>query len=105
MSKEPMGREDVLARLALAEAEVRALGVRRLARFGSPARGEAGAGSDVGVLAGFAPAGKSYASFPDLCALLEWWLDRPVEVVTTGALSPYIGPHVLAEAADVLRAA
>jgi hypothetical protein len=30
---------------------------------------------------------------------------RPVELVTTEALSPFIGPRILAEAQDVLRAA
>ncbi len=40
-----------------------------------------------------------------LADLLEETLGHPVEVVTTEALSPYIGPHILAEATDVLRAA
>lgn len=32
-------------------------------------------------------------------------LGRRVELVTTEALSPYIGPRILAEAEDVVRAA
>jgi predicted nucleotidyltransferase len=40
-----------------------------------------------------------------LADLLESVLERQVELVTTEALSPYLGPHILAEAADVLRAA
>ena len=44
-------RERVLALLRAKEGELRALGVRRLRLFGSIARGEAGPGSDVDLLA------------------------------------------------------
>jgi hypothetical protein len=37
--------------------------------------------------------------------LLEDALGRRVELVTTESLSPYLGPHILAEAEDVVRAA
>jgi predicted nucleotidyltransferase len=40
-----------------------------------------------------------------LADLLERTLEHRVEVVTTESLSPFIGPHILAEATDVLRAA
>jgi predicted nucleotidyltransferase len=40
-----------------------------------------------------------------LSELLEKYLGRPLELVTTDALSPFIGPRILAEAQDVLRAA
>ena len=40
-----------------------------------------------------------------MSGLLEDLLGRRVDLVTTEALSPYIGPHILAEAADVLRPA
>jgi predicted nucleotidyltransferase len=40
-----------------------------------------------------------------LSDLLESRLGRPVELVTTEALSPFIGPRILADAQDVLRAA
>lgn len=99
------GREEVIARLASVEAEVRALGVRRLALFGSFVRGEAGAGSDVDILVEFGPEQKTYDRFLELSELLERLLQRSVEVVTTEGLSPYIGPHILAEAEDVIRAA
>jgi len=95
-------REEAIGRLVSAEAEVRALGVRRLALFGSFARGEADAASDVDILVEFNPEGKTYDRFLELCELLERVLQRHVEVVTTEALSPYIGPHILAEAEDVV---
>lgn len=98
-------RADVLERLRAAEAEIRGLGVCRLALFGSFARSEPRPDSDVDVLVEFAPEQKSFDRFMRLCDLLEERLARRVDVVTPEALSPYIGPHILAEAQDVVRAA
>jgi uncharacterized protein len=92
-------------RLSGCEQEIRALGVMRLALFGSVLRGEPRADSDADVLVQFAPGAKSYDRFLALLELLEGRLGRPVELVTTEALSPFIGPRILAEAQDVLRAA
>jgi hypothetical protein len=47
---------------------------------------------------------KSFERFLALSDLLEELLRRPVELVTSEALSPFLGPHILAEAKDVLRA-
>ena len=100
-----LDRDYVAERLRDAEAEIRALGVRRLALFGSFARGEAGDDSDVDFLVEFEPGQKSFDRFLDLAELLERAVGRRVDLLTTESLSPYIGPHILAEAADVLRAA
>jgi uncharacterized protein len=96
---------EVQARLAECAEEVGALGVVRLALFGSVLRAAASAGSDVDLLVEFAPGAKSFDRFMDLADLLEERLGRRVELVTTAALSPFIGPRILAEAKDVLRAA
>ena len=101
----PLTRNDAIKCLRSAEAEIRRLGVRRLALFGSILRGEAGPDSDVDLLVEFHPGEKSFDRFIELCELLESVLGRRVELVTTEALSPYVGPHILAEAEDVLRAA
>ncbi len=100
-----LDRDYVTERLRDAEAEIRALGVRRLALFGSFARGEAGADSDVDFLVEFEPGQKSFDRFLDLAELLARAVGRRVDLLTTESLSPYIGPHILAEVADVLRAA
>jgi predicted nucleotidyltransferase len=100
-----MTREHVVARLMEAEAEVRALGVARLALFGSVLRNEARPGSDVDILIQFAPGGKSFERFLAVADLLEARLGRRVELLTTEALSPFIGPSILATAQDVIRAA
>jgi len=98
-------REQAVQRIAACEREVRALGVTRLALFGSVLRGQARQQSDVDLLVQFAPGAKSYSRFLALSELLEAQLGRPVELVTVEALSPFIGPRILAEAQDVLRAA
>lgn len=98
-------RVDVLERIREAEAEIRGLGVRRLALFGSFARSEARSDSDVDLLVEFAPGQKNFDRFTRLYDLLEERLARRVELVTTEALSAYIGPHILAEAEDVVPAA
>jgi uncharacterized protein len=105
MATAVMGREGVIERLRLVEAEIRALGVDRLALFGSVLRGDAGPESDVDLLVRFSPGAKTFDRFMALSELLEGRLGRRVELVTTEALSPFLGPRILAEAEDVLRAA
>ncbi|MQA28884.1 MAG: nucleotidyltransferase [Luteitalea sp.] len=100
-----LNRAETVERLSACEGEIRALGVSRLALFGSVLRGQTHAGSDVDVLVQFAPGAKTYDRFFALSELLERCLSRRVELVTTEALSPFIGPRILAEAEDVLRVA
>ena len=98
-------KAEIIERIQQAEAELRALGVKRLALFGSFVRGEPHPESDVDLLVEFEPKQKTFDHFMTLSFLLEGLLQRPVDLVTTGALSPFIGPHILAEAEDVVRAA
>lgn len=81
------------------------MGVVRLAVFGSVLHGDPSPDSDVDLLVEFAPGTKSFDRFMALAELLEARLGRRVELVTIEALSQFIGPRILAEAKDVLRAA
>jgi len=101
----PLTREQAVERLVASESEIRALGVERLALFGSVLRGEARPDSDVDLLVQFSPDAKTFDHFLALSELLEERLGRHVELVTTEALSPFLGPRILAEAQDLLRAA
>jgi len=103
MSKTFLTREEAIRRLQAVEYEIPRLGVRRLALFGSVLRNEARPDSDVDVLVEFTPIAKTFDRFMALADLLEDTLEHRVEVVTTESLSPFIGPHILAEATDVLR--
>ena len=98
-------REEAIERLVASEPDIRALGVERLALFGSVPRGQARLDSDVDLLVQFFAGAKSYDRFLALSELLETRLGRRVELVTLEALSPFLAPHILAEAEDVLRAA
>ena len=77
----------------------------RLALFGSLARENPRADSEVDFLVEFAPGRKTFDAFMGLAFLLEDLLQRRVELLTTEGLSPYFGPHILREAEDVIRAA
>ena len=105
MSLPVLTRDQAVTRLSGCEQDILALGVVRLALFGSVLRGQTHAASDVDFIVQFAAGAKTYARFFALSELLEERLGRPVELVTTEALSPFIGPRILAEAQDVLRAA
>ena len=105
MPSASLTRDQAIRCLLAAEAEIRALGVSRLALFGSVLRGEARPDSDVDILVEFSPGEKTFDRFLELSELLEERLERRVELVTLEALSPFIGPRILTEAEDVLRAA
>ncbi len=96
---------EVQSRLAAARPEILRLGVRRLALFGSVRRDQARPDSDVDFLVEFAPGQKSFDHLLALGDLLDSVLGHRVELVTPEALSPFLKPHILADAMDVVRAA
>ncbi len=105
MSSIILTRAEAIRRLVAAEREILSLGVGRLALFGSVLRGDAGPNSDVDVLVAFVPGEKSFERLLLLGELLEERLERRVDLVTQEALSPFLGPRILEEAEDVVRAA
>ena len=66
--------------------------VSKIGVFGSFARGEEKESSDVDVLVEFEE--PTYDNFIKLIFFLEELLDRKVDLVTTGGLSPYMKPTV-----------
>ncbi|MDQ3398517.1 MAG: nucleotidyltransferase family protein [Deinococcota bacterium] len=97
MSATVQTKGDILAVLHRHAPQLRTLGVRRLGLFGSFVRGEATKQSDVDILVEFEPTQKTFDAYIHLVFLLEDVLQRPVELVTTEALSPHLGPHILRE--------
>lgn len=98
-------RSDVQALIRAAQADIFGLGVQRLALFGSVRRDTARPDSDVDLLVEFEPGQKSLEHLVALGDLLESVLGRHVELVTPEGLSPFLRPHILADAMDVVRAA
>lgn len=89
-----MKRQEVLDRLAAALPELeRRYGVRSLSLFGSLARGDERADSDVDVLVTFDGPATS-ANYFGVQFHLEDLLGRPVDLVTDAALRAELRPHV-----------
>lgn len=72
-------------------------GARNVRVFGSTARGEASADSDVDILVAL-DAERSLLDHVALKQDLEALLGCPVDVVVEGGLSPYLEERILAEA-------
>jgi len=94
-------KDEILAVLRAALPDLkRRWPIRSLAVFGSVARGEANAASDVDMLVEFAcPLGLS--EFLALEDALSALVRRRVDLVTRAALKPYVGVHVLGEAVSL----
>lgn len=90
-------KPEILKVLGDHTAQLKALGVLQVGLFGSLVRGDQKAESDVDLLVQFDPKKKTFDNFMQLSEMLEGIFKRHVEIVTTEALSPYIGPHILRE--------
>ncbi len=88
-----MNRDIAVAILSPHQGEFIGFGVRRLALFGSVARGTAGPNSDVDMLVEFA--GKpTIDQYRELSFYLEALLNRPVGLVTAGSLRDFMRESV-----------
>jgi len=75
---------------------MRQYGISKIGLFGSYARQEQKKGSDIDILIDFQHDKETFDNFMAVCDLLDTiFKGYKVEVVTTGGLSPYIGPHIL----------
>lgn len=76
---------------------MQAFGVARIGLFGSAVRGESTAKSDIDLLVEFLPGKKTYKNFFASSEYLEKVFDRPVDLVTPQALSPYMKSRIDSE--------
>jgi predicted nucleotidyltransferase len=83
--------------IAPVRARLIAAGVSRLGLFGSYARGDANADSDVDVFVDFKPGAKTYDNFSAVGDALEEVFKRKIDLVTEKGLSPFIGPKIMRE--------
>ena len=97
MSKAIKTKREITNLLSKNAERLEGFGVKRIGLFGSFVRGEQRPRSDIDFLVEFQPRKKTFSNFMGLCFFLEELLGRKVEVVTKESLSPYIGPHILAE--------
>ena len=95
-----MNREEVLQRLAAQRKKVTAFKVKSLAVFGSVARNEARADSDVDILVEFqGPA--TFDGYMKLKTFLEDVLNQRVDLLTHRGLRPELAPAIEREAVYV----
>ncbi len=80
-------------------------GIARLALFGSAARGELEAESDIDVLVEFVPGRRVGLRFITVQEELEELMGRKVDLNTRAFLSPYFRDRVVAEAVPLYEAA
>ena len=97
MSKTITTKREITSLLSKNAGRLEELGAKRIGLFGSFVRGEQRPHSDIDFFVEFQPRKKTFSNFMGLCFFLEELLGRKVEVVTKESLSPYIGPHILAE--------
>jgi hypothetical protein len=88
-------RKSILKTLADHREEVRRFGVRRLGLFGSAARGEATATSDLDFLVEFE--NPSFGSYMDLLEFLENLFGHPVDLVLANTIKPRLRETILRE--------
>jgi predicted nucleotidyltransferase len=92
----PRTTADILQTLTRHESALRALGVQRLALFGSAARGELRESSDLDFVVEFER--KSFDAYMDLKAFLEELFGRRVDLVIADAIKPRLRAAILGEA-------
>ena len=90
--------DGVLETLQANRQSLRGMGVRRLALFGSIARNDGTAASDLDFLVEFDR--KSFDRYMDLKNLLETLFACPVDLVLADSLKPSLRDTVLKEAVD-----
>jgi predicted nucleotidyltransferase len=88
-------REDVLSLIEQNQAALKKLGVRRLGLFGSCARGEATAESDLDFVVEFSD--KSFDAYMDLKSFLEDLFRSRVDLVTVSSIKPRLLPIIQRE--------
>ena len=78
---------NILDQIEAHAAELRHLGARRMGVFGSCARGEEQADSDVDIYVEFEDNARTFDNFFAIHVLLERLFGRPIDLITDRALS------------------
>ncbi len=97
-SPKTLTRSHTLHMLAANRAQLKRLGVEKIALYGSVARDEATQQSDVDVLVELADAFLTLEGCMDFCFYLEELFGRRVDITTFRSIKPHMRDRVLADA-------
>ncbi|MCI0589565.1 MAG: nucleotidyltransferase family protein [Planctomycetes bacterium] len=89
-------RDEILQALSANRATLKGLGVRKIALFGSAARGEASPSSDVDILVRLDR--ETFDAYMDLKEFLESVFGCPVDLILEDGIKPRLRAAILAEA-------
>ena len=94
-----MDRDTIVARLRHAEGALRRRGVSHAALFGSTARGDAGADSDIDILVDLDPeVVRTVFDYAGVKRYIADMFDRSVDVVDREGLKPHVRASAMADA-------
>ena len=93
-----LSRDAALRLIEANREQLKRLGVERIALYGSVARNEATAESDVDVLVELADAFLTLEGYMNVCFFLEELFGRRVDVTTLGGIEPRMKAGVLDDA-------
>lgn len=91
-------KEYILAKLKSNKSRIDKFGIQTIGLFGSYARDEQTATSDIDILIEFIPDKENFDNYMAVYDLIEEMFgNEKLEVVTKEGLSPHIGPSILNE--------
>ena len=92
-------RDTIIETLSRNLPKIVRFGIQRIGIFGSVVKGEVTPNSDIDILIEFKDGQETFDNLMDLHLFLKEILgdERRIDLVTRGALSPYIGPYILKE--------
>ena len=91
----PIQKNEIVEKLVRHRSEIENFGVEKIGIFGSLLKGETS--GDIDILISFKENEESFQNLMDLYYFLKETLNVQIDLVTTNALSPYIGPYILRE--------
>ena len=98
-------KSELIAKIMANQEQILLYGVQRLGIFGSFAKGNVSADSDVDFFVEFDPKKKTFDNFMDLGFYLEQLTGRKIEMVTPQSLNKFIGKYIVKEVEYVSLAA
>ena len=91
----PIQKKEIIEKLAKHLSKIEKFGVEKIGIFGSLLKGETT--GDVAILISFKENDESVHNLIDLDYFLKDTLNAEIDIVTTNALSSYLGPYILQE--------